>query len=276
MRAVYKAFPADDAFIAVKALVDDTLRENVLGPLMSLDMTGCEPRRRVIKATRSICLVILRDSRADTIIFSMKCLVTMFLLSVCQLGLAETPILTADESIPIPKVAFDPKGDLVITASATSSPNDFDFLVGKWKMHNRHLNKRLENCKEWTEFDSSDENTKILGGNADMDTYSTTQFPGQEGKLFEGLTLRLFNPKTRLWSLYWIASNTGVIDPPVVGSFENGVGHFFGKDTFKGKPIIVVFRWDARNKNRPVWGQAFSADRGKSWEWNFFNVSERP
>ena len=111
----------------------------------------------------------------------MKYLVTMFLLSVCQLGLAETPILTADESIPIPKVAFDAKDDLVISASATSSPTDFDFLVGKWKMHNRHLNKRLENCKEWTEFDSSDENTKILGGNADMDTYSTTQFPGQQG-----------------------------------------------------------------------------------------------
>jgi hypothetical protein len=89
--------------------------------------------------------------------------------------------------------------------------------------------------------------------------------------------LRLFDPKTRLWSLYWIASNTGKIDPPVVGSFDrNGVGHFFGKDTLNGKPILVVFRWDARNKDRPVWGQAFSPDNGKTWEWNFFNVSERP
>jgi hypothetical protein len=184
--------------------------------------------------------------------------------------------LAADESIPIPKISFDEKGDLKITASATSSPNDFDFLVGKWTMHNRHLNKRLANCRDWTEFESSDENSKILGGTADMDTYSTTQFPGLEGRLFEGLTLRLFNPKARLWSLYWIASNTGTIDPPVVGSFENGVGHFFGKDTLNGKPIIVVFRWDARNKDRPVWGQAFSPDNGKTWEWNFFNVSTRP
>ena len=110
-----------------------------------------------------------------------------------------------------------------------------------------------------------------------MDTYSTTEFPGLEGKLFEGLTLRLFDPKTRLWSLYWIASNTGRIDPPVVGSFDkNGIGHFFGKDTLNGKPILVVFRWDARNKNRPWWGQAFSPDNGKTWEWNFFNISERP
>jgi hypothetical protein len=189
---------------------------------------------------------------------------------------AADDVLTADESIPIPKVNFDVKGDLDIKASATSSPSDFDFLVGKWKMHNRHLDKRLENCKDWTEFDSSSVNTKILAGAADTDTYSTTQFPGQEGKLFEGLTLRLFDPKAHLWSLYWIASNTGTIDPPVVGSFENGIGHFFAKDALKGKPIIVVFRWDARNKERPVWGQAFSADNGKTWEWNFFNVSERP
>jgi hypothetical protein len=104
-------------------------------------------------------------------------------------------------------------GDLKITASSTSSNRDFDFLVGRWKMHNRHLNKRLENCQEWTEFDSSDVNTKILGGAADMDTYSTAQFPGMEGKLFEGLTLRLFDPQTSLWSLYWIASNTGKIRP---------------------------------------------------------------
>jgi hypothetical protein len=205
----------------------------------------------------------------------MKYLIPIVFLAVCSFARAQTTVLTADPNLPIPKLSFDAKGDLKVTASPTSSPSDFDFLVGKWKMHNRHLNKRLENCKDWTEFDSSDENTKILDGNADMDTYSTTQFPGQAGKLFEGLTLRLFNPKTRLWSLYWIASNTGVIDPPVVGSFDNGVGHFFGKDTFKGKPIIVVFRWDARNKDRPVWGQAFSADKGKTWEWNFFNVSER-
>jgi hypothetical protein len=49
----------------------------------------------------------------------------------------------------------------------------------------------------------------------------------------------------------------------------------FGKDTLNGKPILVVFRWDARNKERPIWGQAFSQDNGKTWEWNFFNVCER-
>jgi hypothetical protein len=53
------------------------------------------------------------------------------------------------------------------------------------------------------------------------------------------------------------------------------VGHFFARDTYKGQNIIVVFRWDVRNPQRPIWSQAFSTDEGKTWEWNSINVSER-
>lgn len=184
-------------------------------------------------------------------------------------------ILTPDNSLPIPALNFDTNGELIISASPTSSQSDFDFLVGKWIMYNRRLNKRFENHNEWSTFESRDENHKILSGTANMDTYSTTQMPGMEGKLFEGITLRLFNPATKLWSLYWVASNIGALDPPVVGSFENNVGHFFTKDMFNGRRIIMMFRWDARDKNKPVWSQAFSPDNGKTWEWNWFNVSEK-
>jgi hypothetical protein len=204
----------------------------------------------------------------------MKLLITILLLAIFSIAPAQKKLLTNDPALPIPELKFDANGELNLTASGSSSQNDFDFLVGKWKMHHRRLNKRLENCKEWTEFESTDENHKILAGTADMDTYYTTEMPGKEGKPFEGVTLRLFNPATKLWSLYWVASNTGVLDPPVVGSFENNVGHFFCKDTFNGKNIIVMFRWDARDKNKPVWSQAFSVDNGKTWEWNWFNVSE--
>ena len=82
--------------------------------------------------------------------------------------------------------------------------------------------------------------------------------------------VRLFNPKTRLWSIYWADSNTGVLDPPVIGSFENDIGYFFTKDIFNGKNIIMAFRWDARDKNNPVWSQAYSEDNGKTWEWNWY------
>ncbi len=182
----------------------------------------------------------------------MKYLATILFLALCSIGQAQKTVLTTDETLAIPKLTFDPNGELKIIAKGLR------FSGREWKMHNRRLNKRLENCKDWTEFESSDENVKILSGTADMDTYSTTEMPGQEGKSFEGVTLRLFNPKTRLWSLYWVASNVGVLDPPVVGSFENGVGHFFAKD-----------------KEHPVWSQAFSPDNGKTWEWNWYNVSQK-
>jgi len=104
----------------------------------------------------------------------MKYLIIILFLATCSFAQAQTTVLTTDPSLPIPKLSFDEKGDLKITSSATSSPSDFDFLVGKWKMHNRRLNKRLENCKDWTEFDSLDENSKTLSGTADMDIYSTT------------------------------------------------------------------------------------------------------
>src|SRR5438552_16820363 len=77
----------------------------------------------------------------------MKYLITILLFAICDIGQAQQTVLTNDPAIAIPKLSFDEKGELKITASATSSPNDFDFLVGQWKMHNRHLNKRLESAR---------------------------------------------------------------------------------------------------------------------------------
>ena len=200
----------------------------------------------------------------------MKRLLVLSLLIISSISHAQRTVLTTDSTIVMPTVAFDAKGELKIAASASSSQNDFVFLVGKWIMHNRRLNRRLENCKDWTEFESTDENSKILSGIGDIDTYKTNEMPGMAGTPFAGFTLRIFNPQTRLWSLYWVANNRGVLAPPQVGSFENNVGHFFAKDTYKGKNVIVVFRWDARDKNRPIWSQASSADNGKTWEWNWY------
>ncbi len=172
----------------------------------------------------------------------------------------------------IPKLTFDNKGELVIAASPVSSSHDFDYLEGTWKLKNKRLKCRLNGCTEWTPvFETKVVMTKILNGIGNIDNFYDTS----NGKKYEGVAVRLFNPKTKLWSIYWSDSNTGVFDPPMVGSFENNIGHFFCKDSFNGRQIIVVFRWDVRNPNFPVWSQAFSQDNGKTWEWNMINVSEK-
>ena len=181
------------------------------------------------------------------------------------------PALIPDSSIAIPPLQVDSSGALVIRASPTSSQHDFDFLVGTWKLRNRKLASRLTHSTEWKSFESRVEMRQILNGFGNIDKYTDQA----SGKPYEGVAIRLFNPTTRLWSIYWADNNSGSLDPPVVGSFENKIGHFFARDTFKDRPIIVVFRWDARNPSLPVWSQAFSTDEGKTWEWNSINVSER-
>jgi hypothetical protein len=157
-------------------------------------------------------------------------------------------------------------GELIITPSATSSAADFDFFVGHWNINNRKLKTRLNGCTEWIEFHAYQEMHTILNGIGNMDNFKTTL----DGKPFEGMTLRLFNPLTKLWSIYWADSNKGVLDPPVVGSFENNTGTFYGKDIFNGKEVIVKFSWDKTDPGKPAWSQAFSEDNGKTWEWNWY------
>ncbi len=161
--------------------------------------------------------------------------------------------------------------DLNIVASAKSSPNDFDFLTGKWKIQNRKLKTRLNNCTEWIEFEAFGECCKILNGFGNRDTFKT-EFGGTS---FEAIALRLFNPMTKLWSIYWADSNVVVLDVPQVGSFDGDNGEFYASDVFQGENIIVLFNWDKSNPNTPVWRQAFSADDGKTWEWNWSMTFQR-
>lgn len=85
-------------------------------------------------------------------------------------------------------------GDLNIVPSPTSSEHDFDFFFGKWKIHNRKLNERLAGCTDWTEFESWQECRKILNGFGNVDDFHA-EF---DGIPFEAITLRLFDPKTKL------------------------------------------------------------------------------
>ncbi len=167
----------------------------------------------------------------------------------------------------MPNFEFNPDGELKITASENSSKNDFDFLVGRHKVHHKKLKTRLNNCTEWIEFDGSQEMRELLAGFGNLESHYMATLAGKQ---IEGMALRLFNPATRLWSIYWADSQQYVLDIPVVGSFENNMGHFFAKDIFNGKAILLQFQWDVTNPYQPVWSQAFSIDNGNTWEWNWY------
>ena len=54
----------------------------------------------------------------------------------------------------------------------TASPavsHDFDFMVGRWKVHNRFLNGRLRNSHIWLEYDATYELRLLLNGLGNID-----------------------------------------------------------------------------------------------------------
>jgi hypothetical protein len=113
---------------------------------------------------------------------------------------------------------------------------------------------------------------RVLQGFGNFDIFST-RF---DGKPFEGFTLRLFDPQTRLWTIYWADSNAVRLDGGNVGSFDGDTGEFFARDVFAGKNVLVKVYWDKRDPEAPVWSAAFCVDEGETWEWNWCAYFARP
>jgi Domain of unknown function (DUF4440) len=164
-------------------------------------------------------------------------------------------------------VTLDETGKIKLSASVPSSKHDFDFLRGKFNVHHKRLKSWLSNSNEWIELDGSMENQTILIGIGNVERHYMTK---ADGSPVEGFALRLFDPQTRLWSIYWADSQNGILDIPVVGSFEGNKGYFFANDHFNGREILLQFEWDVTDPSQPVWRQAVSADQGNVWEWNWY------
>lgn len=163
-------------------------------------------------------------------------------------------------------------------ARSPSAAHDFDFLAGAWKTRQRRLKKRLQGNDEWETFEATSTVQCLPGGVANFDTLVAEAWrPG-----WVGMSLRVYNPSTALWSIHWITNDgggidaaTGQLEAPVVGRFEGDEGLFEGDDELDGRPIRVRFRWTRQGPDAARWEQAFSADAGRSWETNWVMDFER-
>lgn len=142
------------------------------------------------------------------------------------------------------------------------SVHDFDFLVGRWKVHNRRLSTRLRGASDWREFPATHWLEQRLGGIANVEQLDCPSVG------FSGMGVRVFNAAERRWAIYWVNSGSGVLLPPVCGGFDGDVGLFVGRDVDDGREVQVRFTWQRLGPDAARWEQAFSLD-GREWEINW-------
>lgn len=156
-------------------------------------------------------------------------------------------------------------------AAARDGQHDFDFEIGTWKTRlSRRLNP-LTGSNKWVEYEGTTVVRKVWNGAANL---VELDVKGPAGRI-EGLSLRLYNPQSRQWSLNFSNRQGGTLSPPTIGGFKNGRGEFFAQETLGGRAILVRFVISEMTADSCRFEQAFSDDGGKTWEVNWIATDTR-
>lgn len=115
--------------------------------------------------------------------------------------------------------------------------HDFDFEIGTWKTQLRRLVRPLTGSTTWVEYEGTTVVRKVWNGRANL---AELKVSGPAGNI-EGLSLRLYNPQSRQWSLNFANINNGTLTPPTIGEFKEGRGEFYNQQTYNGRAILVRF-----------------------------------
>jgi hypothetical protein len=148
---------------------------------------------------------------------------------------------------------------------------DFDFEIGIWKTKVSRLQRPLTGSGTWVTYEGTSVVRRLLDGAANLVELDVA---GPAGRL-EGLSLRLYNPDTRQWSLNYASRASGTMSPPVVGGFKDGRGEFHGQETLNGRDILVRFVISDITPDSCRFEQAFSPDGGRTWEVNWLATDTR-
>lgn len=147
----------------------------------------------------------------------------------------------------------------------TKETSDFDFFSGYYDVAHRRLLKPLTGSDEWDEFVGTTSARTHFDGAISIDE---THFPS---KGLYGLSLRLFDPVEKDWTICWVNSKTMALQPPVRGRWsDDGTSCWLiGEDEHEGQPIQVSYSWSDVTDTTAHWEQSYSADGGETWELNW-------
>jgi hypothetical protein len=149
--------------------------------------------------------------------------------------------------------------------------HDFDFEIGTWKTRLSRLVRPLTGSTEWAKYEGTTVVRKVWGGRANL---VELEVEGSAGRI-QALSLRLYNPESREWSLNFANSRVGTMAVPAVGRFNGQRGEFFNPDSLDGRAIQVKFVISVITPDSCRFEQSFSADGGKTWEPNWIAIDTR-
>jgi hypothetical protein len=156
-------------------------------------------------------------------------------------------------------------------AARRDGQHDFDFEIGTWRTHLERRLHPLTGSNEWAEYEGTSVVRPVWDGRANLVELNVE---GPSGRI-EALSLRLYNPESRQWSLNFSNSRTGTMSPPTIGGFSNGKGEFYSQETLDGRAILVRFVISDITPQSCRFEQAFSDDGGKTWEVNWIATDTR-
>ena len=169
-------------------------------------------------------------------------------------------------------IAAPPNTAPAIPATPIGSPQDFDFEHGRWNTTLRRRLHPLSGSDAWAEYSGTTVVSPALGGRANLVELDVS---GPEGRL-QGLSLRLFDPKHRRWTLNFSNAASGTLAAPMTGGFGSGPrGVFYSAEEFDGRRVLVRFVIEATSADTCRFEQAFSVDGGATWEINWIAVDTR-
>jgi len=155
--------------------------------------------------------------------------------------------------------------------AANDGQQDFNWELGTWETKLRRLRQPLGGSQEWLEYAGTTTVKPLMEKRANIVEFDVQ---GPSGRI-SGVSLRLFQPATRQWTLHFANLANGSMTEPMQGGFKHGHGTFYGQDTLNGRKILVRFLIIPVSPDQWRFEQAYSPDDGKTWEDNWIAVDTR-
>ena len=146
--------------------------------------------------------------------------------------------------------------EIADSARATSTPTDFDFLIGAWHFR---FQQRNDDGRFAPPFDGHWFFEKKRAQNALIEDHWRSDSPSQT---FDSgtFTYRTFNPERKIWEMQGVGVSSGAWEPGLMwaDSANRYLIQHYG-------PVIMRIRYFAIQANHFLWRADMSADNGKTW-----------